>query len=341
MLRRTERVPARPPLPPPVVDPATGRRRRRKGGKATTALLLLFALVFLAVAVLRVIGVDGNEITVPALTLTPYIAPGGLLLALIAFGLRRRIMAAAVLLLALSMVFLLAARVLPNDQPAARGEHLRILTANVHAGAADPAALANLVRNNQVDVLTLPELTPEELPALDAAGLAELLPNRVVDPRPGGIGSGILSRYPLRQTVLVDVSTLAEPSAVVDLPGRNDVEVLATHIQAVAHSDVTVWRRGLAQLPPTAPDRVRVLAGDFNATLDHAAFRAVLDRGYVDAADQTGKGLTPTWASAPFGPPITIDHVLADHRAAVQSFAVLHLPGSDHNAVFADLQLPN
>jgi endonuclease/exonuclease/phosphatase family metal-dependent hydrolase len=84
-----------------------------------------------------------------------------------------------------------------------------------------------------------------------------------------------------------------------------------------------------------------VLAGDFNSTLDHAAFRAVLDRGYVDAAEQTGKGLIPTWSSLPFGPPVTIDHVLADHRCAVRNFAVVHLPGSDHNAVFADIVLPN
>ena len=39
----------------------------------------------------------------------------------------------------------------------------------------------------------------------------------------------------------------------------------------------------------------QILAGDFNATLDHAEFRALLDRGYVDAADAVGDGLTPTW----------------------------------------------
>jgi endonuclease/exonuclease/phosphatase family metal-dependent hydrolase len=81
-----------------------------------------------------------------------------------------------------------------------------------------------------------------------------------------------------------------------------------------------------------------VLAGDFNATFDHAAFRGVLDHGYTDAAEQTGRGLTPTWAG--WGPPITIDHVLVDNRCAVRDYSVLDLPGSDHNAVLADLQLP-
>ena len=36
---------------------------------------------------------------------------------------------------------------------------------------------------------------------------------------------------------------------------------------------------------------VRILAGDFNATLDHPELRALLDRGYVDAADAAGAGL--------------------------------------------------
>ena len=34
----------------------------------------------------------------------------------------------------------------------------------------------------------------------------------------------------------------------------------------------------------------RILAGDFNATFDHPEFRALLDRGYVDAADAAGAG---------------------------------------------------
>ena len=43
----------------------------------------------------------------------------------------------------------------------------------------------------------------------------------------------------------------------------------------------------------------RILAGDFNATLDHPELRAVLDRGYVDAADAASGGLKPTWPAPP------------------------------------------
>lgn len=339
MLRRPPPVVLEAPAPAPAEEEP--RRRRRRGGRPVTALLLLVALAFLGIAVLRVAGIDGNAATVSALALTPYVTPAGLVLFLIAFGLRRRIIAVSVLLLAVSMVILVLPRVFPNEPPAARGEHVRVLAANVYNGLADATSLVNLVRDNNIDVLTVPELTEDEVPELDAAGLAELLPYRVLVPGTGSGGSGILSRFPVRQTVLVDRSELAQPSAVVDLPGRNDIEVLAAHVQAAVYGDGDVWRRELGQLPPANPARVRVLAGDFNSTLDHAAFRAVLDTGYVDAAEQTGKGLIATWSSWPYGPPVTIDHILVDHRCAIPDFAVLHLPGSDHNAVFAEIVLPN
>lgn len=316
--------------------------RRRPGGRKTTLALWLFGLAFLAIAVLHLLGIDGNVATVPALALTPYIAPAGLALFLLAFLLRRRILAIAVLLMAASMTVLLLPRMLSEDQPDARGPHIRVLAANLNDGRVDPATILKLVRDNKIDVLTLPELSYAELPDLDELGIAQDLPYRVLDPGVAGSGdgSGIFARFPLRQTALVDALELSMPSAVVDLPGRDDIEIVATHVQSALHGSADVWRRDLNRQPPTSRDRVRVLAGDFNATFDHAAFRALLDRGYVDAAEQTGKGLTPTWSSWPVGLPVTIDHVLVDHRCAVRDYGVLDLPGSDHNAVFADLQLP-
>jgi endonuclease/exonuclease/phosphatase family metal-dependent hydrolase len=82
------------------------------------------------------------------------------------------------------------------------------------------------------------------------------------------------------------------------------------------------------------------MAGDFNATLDMALFRSVLGKGYVDAADQKGEGLVPTWGVTMYGPPLSFDHVLADRRCAVLAYSVHDLPGSDHRAVLADLELP-
>ena len=85
---------------------------------------------------------------------------------------------------------------------------------------------------------------------------------------------------------------------------------------------------------------LRVLAGDFNATLDHDALRGLIARGYVDAADATGSGLKPTWPVGKRPPGITIDHVLVDRRIAVRSYGVHEVRGSDHRAIVAELRVP-
>lgn len=111
-------------------------------------------------------------------------------------------------------------------------------------------------------------------------------------------------------------------------------------------------------LPPTGPASVRslelylesipaadpagppaVLIGDFNATLDNSDFRAVLDRGYRDVANELGQGLKPTRPGDAWPPPVTIDHVLIDDRLGAVDYDVKPQQGSDHDAVLATIQL--
>ena len=63
---------------------------------------------------------------------------------------------------------------------------------------------------------------------------------------------------------------------------------------------------------------MRILAGDFNATLDHRELRRLVGTGYEDAAAEAGAGLRGTWPDrGPFLPVFTIHHVLADARCGV------------------------
>ena len=317
--------------------------RRRRG--AVTFVLVLFALAVLAFGVVRVVSLDDSmnlAFVVGAMALTPYVVAGSFLLALVTFLFKRRVLALIVLVMALSLSVLLGPRYLSGEQPAASGARLRVMAANLYLGQADARAIVNLVRQQQVDVLTLPELTPSEVSALDSAGLAELLPYRMFEDRPGGDGSGIAGKFPLRKVILMDETVLGQPSVVVDMPGRDDVQLTAVHVQPPLYDeDVPTWRSELAGLPKATPDdRVRILAGDFNATLDHGPLRALVDRGYADAAEETGKGLDHTWSSLPMGPPLTIDHIVVDARCAIGSYAVYDVPGSDHNAIVAEVVLP-
>lgn len=313
---------------------------RRIGGHKLGFFLVTFALAFIAFVVLRIAGIESLEVLVGAMALTPYVAAFGLVLGLLCVLLRRRLVGSIVVLLVLALATLLVPRVLSEEQPAADGDRLRIMSINLYAGRADANTVARIAREQKVDLLVLPELTQEKDAALAAEGLNELLPNRVYDTDATGSGTAVLSKFALRQVVLMNESTLAQPSMVVDVPGNSDVELTAVHIQpGVRSGSVLTWRTELADLPRPA-ERIRVLAGDFNASFDHAAFRSVLDRGYADAAESTGNGLTATWSQWPFGPPVTIDHILADSRCAFGSYAVFDVPGSDHKALVSEIVLP-
>jgi endonuclease/exonuclease/phosphatase (EEP) superfamily protein YafD len=315
--------------------------RRRVGGRKLGFFLVTLALVFVGYVVLRIAGIESIEVLVAAMALTPYVAAFGLVLGLLCVLLRRRIVGFTVLLLALAMGALLVPRLMSEEQPAANGPRLRIMSLNLFIGRADPETVVRIAREQKVDVLVMPELTDQEDAALGKAGLEDLLPNRVYDTDTSGSGTAVVSRFPLRQIALMPETTLAQPSMVVDLPGDNDdVELTAVHIQpGVRTGSAGTWRHELGELP-RPKERVRILAGDFNASFDHATFRSLVDRGYADAAESTGDGLEATWRSWPFGPPVTIDHILADDRCAFGSYAVYVVPGSDHKALVSEIILP-
>jgi endonuclease/exonuclease/phosphatase (EEP) superfamily protein YafD len=302
-------------------------------------VLLVLAVAFLEVAALRLIGVDGNRLTAALLALTPYCAVGGLLLGGVSLALRHWWIGGVVLVVALALVGVLLPRAFASAQPPAHGGKLRVLSSNQYLGRADVQTVVRLVRENQVDVLNLLELTPREMTAYARAGLFDVLPYRVFKPQYGGAGSGIASRYPLTELSLAGPSLMEQPSARVEV-GDTSVEVVAVH-PIPPTTDAGEWKKEMAGLPrPDSSGPVRILAGDFNSTVDHATFRDLLSGGYTDAALSRGQGFTPTWPSSFFPPPVTIDHVLVDPRVAVDSYRVLDVPDSDHHAVFAELTLP-
>ena len=69
--------------------------------------------------------------------------------------------------------------------PAVPAFRLRLFTLNAKGGAADPAAVLRILRQHDVDVLAVQELTPSMVTRLAAAGLTQVLPFSHLDPRPG------------------------------------------------------------------------------------------------------------------------------------------------------------
>ncbi|MEU7927721.1 endonuclease/exonuclease/phosphatase family protein [Micromonospora sp. NPDC049801] len=326
-------------------DPPAPTRRRNL---IRTALCWVVVGPTATWAAVRLAGLDRGPL-VQALAFTPYVAGVSVLALGLSVALRRWWPAAVAALAAVALLGVVAPRALAAPQPTATGPTIRLLTANLLAGAADASALVELVRRHRVDVLTVQEFTPDAQAALDRLGLDRLLPHRQLNAHVGTPGSGLYSRWPISDVGIRNNRGqggwgFTQAYGTVAVPGAPPVRVESAHPSAPSALDqVDAWRTDLTAQPPATPDgELRILAGDFNSTLDHGPLRALLRTGYVDAADATGKGLTGTWGpyDGDLIPPVTIDHVLVDRRIAVDTVKVLALPGSDHRPVLATVTLP-
>ena len=244
----------------------------------------------------RVFGLERGFPFVALMSYTPYVTVAALLVAGVALALQNW---AAATVAGVATVCLLAA-VLPRafvgrTAAAVPGKELRVLSANIHLGEADPAALIAMVDRFHPDVLNLQELTPGFAQKLREAGIERRLPNKVLALRPRAAGGGIYSHFPLRQIPEPKQFRFRMPRAEMVLPSGSKVRVVDAHPYPPNPGSVDLWRAGLRSLPSAGRGEPWVLAGDFNATLDHAEFRALLDRGYRDAGDVTGRGLEATW----------------------------------------------
>jgi endonuclease/exonuclease/phosphatase (EEP) superfamily protein YafD len=315
-------------------------------GSKVAGVSWLVAGGFAAWAVARVAGADRVRRTetalVPLMSFTPQVAAVAPLAAL---GLRlagRRGPAATAVLASATLGLVVRSRGVPRRQPEAGGPTLRVLTINLLVGRANPEDVVARVRQADLDVLFVQELTIDAQTRLKQAGLEDLLPHAQVEHKDGGPrGSGIYARFPLSEGTPLPETYAAQPTAVLELPDGQEVELTCVHPRAPAlkRGGSVRWRSELGVLP--APGKLpRLMAGDFNATPDHAAFRDLLRRGYVDAAVQTGTSLTRTWGRPGEDPLLTLDHVLASRGCAVLECSVHPIPGSDHRAVYAKIRLP-
>jgi endonuclease/exonuclease/phosphatase (EEP) superfamily protein YafD len=293
----------------------------------------------------RALGAEGGGRVSALLVFTPLVALASPLPVVVAALLRRRAVAAAAAGVVVVFALLVGPRALPGPVPAVRdGLRLKVMTFNNLEGGAAPGDLIALIRAQRPDLVSLQELTPGELAALDARGLRRMLPFRDAQSRDGANGAGLFSRWPL--TPRADpgaVGVRVQPRDAVRAPGAPPLEVQLVHLPS-PQGQTPLWRRMLDQVGRSAraSDALQVFAGDFNATLDHHELRRVLAHDtLVDAADAAGAGLRMTWPADRWFPPLmAIDHVLVDPRIAVRGLRTFRVPGSDHRAVLAALELP-
>jgi endonuclease/exonuclease/phosphatase (EEP) superfamily protein YafD len=311
-------------------------------------LLWVVFVPFAGWAGLRLSGWEPKFAWSQLVSFTPYAAAASLAPLCLALFMRNRPLIMAAVLVTGAFAVAVLPRAIPEGNPEARGPVLKVLAVNLLHSSVLPEDLVAAVRRDRPDVLHMLEFTGLMQKRVEELGLRTLLPYGVVLPGDDSTGAAIYSRYPLRpgDTPIEAPPFIESPRhlpAVLTLPDGREVDLVAVHACAPSEGWRTAcWASSIRALPP-AGGRLRVLAGDFNSTLDHAVLRDLIATGYRDAADVTGKGLSMTWPyyeQSRLFPKVAIDHVLADGRIAVRDFQTVRIPRTDHRATLTELTFP-
>jgi endonuclease/exonuclease/phosphatase (EEP) superfamily protein YafD len=225
------------------------------------------------------------------------------------------------------------------------GDGLRVMTVNLRFGRADTAVVVEQAQKWGVDVLVLEEVTPYALSQLRSAGLDAAYPHSVGRAQDGPAGTMVVSTHRLTRAHRVGTG-FASYVMTVHAPG-GPLRLLAVHPRAPIgaargwHADQLVVRAAARAIRGPA-----VLAGDFNATMDHTSMRELVGRGYQDAATQARSGWQPTWPASgevtrlgiPVPSLVAIDHVLTRGGPYAVRTETLTIPRTDHRALVAFLR---
>jgi endonuclease/exonuclease/phosphatase (EEP) superfamily protein YafD len=239
--------------------------------------------------------------------------------------------------------------------PEKTAESVRVLTWNTAGEAVSAETIADAIVTQQVDVVALPE-TAESVGERIAVMLREQgHPMWVHHVQFGNVDNGpqAWETTILISPALGDYSVIASsedgssntgsvPSAVVMPVSGVGPTIVAVHAVAPRIEDMAGWQSDLSWIADQCPEGNFILAGDFNATIDHIASLGTGggDIGYCrDAASLTGTGATGTWPaeySELVGAPI--DHVMASQNWNPTGSLILDAAGSDHRALVVQLE---
>ena len=240
--------------------------------------------------------------------------------------------------------------------PAKTDSSIRVMTWNTAGSATAPETVAQIAVAMDADIVTLPETTIEtgEKVALAMRDLGHPMWAHFTDypSTQWDAGSTTLlispevGDYAVIESSLDGSSNTSTVPSAVAMPTSGDGPIfVAAHAVAPRQSYMQHWRDDLQWLADQCVDDNVIMAGDFNATIDHMTDLGV-DGGTLgrcrDGAIETGNGAVGTWTTqipALLGAPI--DHVMASSHWNPTGSLVLQSmdgSGSDHRPLIVQLE---
>ncbi|MEV6773714.1 endonuclease/exonuclease/phosphatase family protein [Nocardia sp. NPDC051030] len=308
-------------------------RHRRGSGRA---LVFTGAAVILGVVIAaheRIPDAFGSAVMLDAAA--PWLVVLVPILALAALLLRSPAGAAATLIPVMAWAWTFGTWWAPNPHAPsipATGT-VQVVSQNLFADNSSPTATARALVATHADIIAVQEF----------AGTDREPVQRILDdayPYNEVVGTvAVWSRYPTSDTTSVDVGLPWKRGmrTHIETP-RGDLIVYVVHLPSVRPGDTATRNAGLStlsrRLTADTAERV-VVAGDFNTPGTDRHWTGFAT-GYRDTHSANGSGPGFTW---PASFPLTrLDHILVRGSTTLAA-AVLRLPGPDHLAVSATIDL--
>ena len=330
--------------------------------RAVAAIVLVaLAAALLVVTWPQLFGLERTQLVAQFISfrgLTAAIAAVVAVLMLVVAGFSRRARRFALSAFALLLVFCLAGVAIVASRGFGSTEFatkatgsLTVVEWNTLGGAAGAAAIAGLAVQSDADIVSLPETNRQVADAVAAAMTSSGHPmsvhtlafNQIAQAKSTSVLIATdLGAY--HQDAAIG-STSTVPTVVLRPDTGTGPVIVGVHAVAPQPRDIADWRADLRFLKKTCTDPNVIMAGDFNATLDHfaglgnrpgATIGNCLDA--AQASRNAGVGTWPSALAALAGAPI--DHVLATDGWRVTGMRVvrtLDSAGSDHRPIVVQL----
>lgn len=231
---------------------------------------------------------------------------------------------------------------------------VRVMTWNTAGSATDPDLIAKTAVAMDADIVALPETTEENGEAV-AVAMRDLGHRMWVHnaryPGWDARSTTILISPDLGDYSVIESSedgssnTSTVPSAVAMPVNGTGPIVVAVHVVAPRQAEMDDWRDDLQWVADQCAEDDVIMAGDFNATIDHMSGFGTKGGTLgqcTDAAAATGNGAVGTWSTSV--PPLLgapIDHVMTSsgwHATGSVVITSLDESGSDHRPLVVQLE---
>lgn len=302
-------------------------------------LLALFAFCLMPLKYTTLKAV--TEAALPWLLLVTYVLVG------VALVFRHRyLLALGTLLIAGHLVILSfeyrPSSSLPKKEPIAR---FTLLSHNLHYDNWDLPRFERMVHESDADIVLLQEYSRRDLNLVEEDGELGSYPYTYQHVASGPESLSVYSRFPLREQEVRDITGFPQMRVVASL-GNYDVAIWNVHAHSPVEGNVRQWESDLQHLGKWIREEHLpvVMAGDFNATMQHRPFREIVQDGVREAAQDRGKWFDATWPSVDVAIPtprgvLRLDHVLTKGPLRVDRIWTGSPAGSDHYSVHATINL--